>query len=85
MERLLDTGNALQDFKLTPTAADPDKLIILRGRAKVYINKTDAKFVIPTISDVSATQLELVVPLGAVSLLVSSLASIAMAASLFAF
>ena len=85
MERLLDTSNVLQDFKLTPTVADPDKLIILRGRAKVYINKTDAKFVIPTISDVTATQLELVVPLGAVSLLVSSLASIAVAASLFAF
>ena len=38
MERLLDTKNTVQDLKFSPTDAVPDKMIILPGRAKVFIN-----------------------------------------------
>lgn len=38
MERLLDTKNTVQDLKFSPTEAAADKLVILPGRAKVYIN-----------------------------------------------
>ena len=75
MERTLTTSEADKDLNFTPTATNPDYMVIKPGRAQVYINKSTANFVNPATNDAYSTDIELEVPLGAVQLSLAALAT----------
>ena len=84
IERDLDTGDADNDLRFTPTPNNPDALVIQPGRAKLYINKTLQNHAFAVTNDWSPA-FSLTINTGATSLLFSAISATAIAVSALAF
>ena len=84
IERDLDTGDADNDLRFTPTPSNPDALVIQPGRAKLYINKTLQNHAFAVTNDFKEA-ITLEVNTGATSLLISAISATAIAVSALAF
>ena len=79
IERNVDTGDDVRDYKFTPS--DTEKMIINEGRARVFINSDKPDF---AFAAYNPEPIELSVPRGAASV-VAGLATSAFALLLAAF
>ena len=89
IERDLDTGNVVEDFRFTPGTAtgEEDYLVIAPGRAKLYINKTLGNFQTGSenVGNTNTEGWKLTVGTGATGLLVSALSAATVTLAALAF
>lgn len=81
----MDTGDTDNDLKFTPTPTASDAMVIQPGRAKLYINKTLQNHAFALKNDFNAEEIEIAVPTGATSLILSAISATTIALSALAF